>query len=100
LLGAGPDDSDGELSLGNAGQDSGAQNIRVNSATMRNLLNGLPKPSGPRHVALAFNIVNGDLFRWQWMWGRVADRFGIEAAPFDGKVRPLEQRMLRRQFQK
>ena len=41
----------------------------------------------------AFNIVNGDVFRWQWMWSRIAEWFGIEAAPFDGIVRPLEQQM-------
>lgn len=38
----------------------------------------------------AFNIVNGDLFRWQWLWGRLANWFGVEAAGFDGTVRPLE----------
>ncbi len=41
----------------------------------------------------AFNIVNGDVFRWQWMWSRIADWFGVEAAPFDGTLRPLEQQM-------
>jgi nucleoside-diphosphate-sugar epimerase len=41
----------------------------------------------------AFNVVNGDVFRWSWMWSRIADQFGIEAAPFDGTVRPLEQQM-------
>ena len=41
----------------------------------------------------AFNIVNGDIFRWQWMWGRIAEWFGVEAAPFDGTVRPLEEQM-------
>ncbi|MFC0203456.1 SDR family oxidoreductase [Novosphingobium soli] len=41
----------------------------------------------------AFNVVNGDVFRWRWMWGRIAAWFGIEAAPFDGTVRPLEQQM-------
>ncbi len=41
----------------------------------------------------AFNVVNGDVFRWSWMWGRIADWFGIAAAPFDGVVRPLEQQM-------
>ncbi|WP_424631300.1 SDR family oxidoreductase [Bradyrhizobium sp. SYSU BS000235] len=40
-----------------------------------------------------FNVVNGDVFRWKWMWGRIAGWFGIEAAPFDGVVRPLEQQM-------
>lgn len=41
----------------------------------------------------AFNVVNGDVFRWQWMWGRIAEWFGLEAAPFDGTIRPLEQQM-------
>jgi len=41
----------------------------------------------------AFNIVNGDVFRWQWMWGRIAAWFGIEAASFDGTPRLLEEQM-------
>ncbi len=41
----------------------------------------------------AFNVVNGDVFRWQWMWSRIAAWFGLEAAPFDGTVRPLEVQM-------
>ena len=35
-----------------ARQSSEAENIRVNAAMVRNLLSGLPKPTGPRHVAL------------------------------------------------
>jgi nucleoside-diphosphate-sugar epimerase len=42
----------------------------------------------------AFNCANGDVFRWQWMWQRLAEFFGIEAAPFDGKGHPLEQQMV------
>ncbi|SFQ00241.1 SDR family oxidoreductase [Sphingomonas rubra] len=41
----------------------------------------------------AFNVVNGDVFRWQWMWNRIAEWFGVRAAPFDGTVRPLEHEM-------
>ena len=41
----------------------------------------------------AFNVVNGDVFRWSWMWGRIAGRFGLEPAPFDGTVRPLAEQM-------
>lgn len=41
----------------------------------------------------AFNTVDGDVFRWQWMWSKLADYFGIEAVQFDGEVRPLEGRM-------
>jgi nucleoside-diphosphate-sugar epimerase len=40
-----------------------------------------------------FNVVNGDVFRWKWMWSRLAGWFGIDAEPFDGVVRPLEQQM-------
>jgi nucleoside-diphosphate-sugar epimerase len=41
----------------------------------------------------AFNVVNGDVFRWSWMWGRIAAWFGLEAAPFDGTILPLETQM-------
>ena len=40
----------------------------------------------------AFNIVNGDTFRWKWMWARIAEWFELEAAPFDGPA-PLGQQM-------
>lgn len=39
-----------------------------------------------------YNVVNGDVFRWQWMWGEIAAYFGLEAAPFSGG-QPLEGRM-------
>ena len=41
----------------------------------------------------AFNIVNGDVFRWSWMWARIAGWFGLDPEPFDGVVRPLEAQM-------
>jgi nucleoside-diphosphate-sugar epimerase len=41
----------------------------------------------------AFNIVNGDVFRWRWMWKRIADWFGVEAAPFHGEGVPLEAQL-------
>ncbi|MEH2295281.1 SDR family oxidoreductase [Nostoc sp.] len=41
----------------------------------------------------AFNIVNGDIFRWIWLWGRLADWFGIEPIGFDGTIHPLEAEM-------
>ena len=31
----------------------------------------------------AFNVVNGDVFRWSWMWGRIAAWFGLAPAPFE-----------------
>ncbi len=41
----------------------------------------------------AFNIVNGDVFRWSWMWQRLATWFGLEAAAFPGEGAPLEQQL-------
>ncbi len=38
----------------------------------------------------AFNIVNGDIFRWSWMWKRIAGWFEVEAADLTGEGIPLE----------
>jgi nucleoside-diphosphate-sugar epimerase len=40
-----------------------------------------------------FNVVNGDVFRWNWMWSRIAAWFDLEPAPFDGTILPLERQM-------
>ncbi len=47
----------------------------------------------PAAANQAFNVVNGDIFRWKWMWERIAAWFGLEPAPFDGTVIPLEKQM-------
>ncbi len=41
----------------------------------------------------AFNIVNGDVFRWQWMWSELARWFGLEPAPYPGQATPLEEQL-------
>src|SRR3954471_17009543 len=41
----------------------------------------------------AFNVVNGDVFRWRWMWDRLAEWFGLQPAPFPGQGTPLEQQL-------
>jgi nucleoside-diphosphate-sugar epimerase len=41
----------------------------------------------------AFNVVNGDVFRWTWMWSRLADYFGLEPAPYSGVGDPLERQL-------
>jgi nucleoside-diphosphate-sugar epimerase len=41
----------------------------------------------------AFNIVNGDVFRWSWMWQRLADYFGVTPAPLPGEGTPLETQL-------
>lgn len=44
----------------------------------------------PEAADEAFNVVNGDVFRWSWMWERIAGWFGLEPAPFPGEGTPLE----------
>jgi nucleoside-diphosphate-sugar epimerase len=41
----------------------------------------------------AFNVVNGDVFRWKWMWERIAAFFGLKPAPFPGEGTPLEKQL-------
>jgi nucleoside-diphosphate-sugar epimerase len=41
----------------------------------------------------AFNIVNGDIFRWSWMWPRIAKWFGVACEGVDGAPVPLEVQM-------
>ncbi|RYI99714.1 MAG: SDR family oxidoreductase [Acetobacteraceae bacterium] len=41
----------------------------------------------------AFNVVNGDVFRWSWMWGRIAQWFGLTPAPFPGEGTPLAEQL-------
>jgi nucleoside-diphosphate-sugar epimerase len=39
----------------------------------------------------AYNIVNGDIFRWSWLWKQLADWFGVEYVGFEGTIQPLEE---------
>ena len=41
----------------------------------------------------AFNIVNGEVFRWNWMWPKLAAYFGLVAAEYPGHAQPLEKQM-------
>jgi len=41
----------------------------------------------------AFNIVNGDVFRWRRLWGTIAAHLGVEVAPYPGRPSPLDQQM-------
>ncbi|MCV4263278.1 SDR family oxidoreductase [Pseudomonas capsici] len=47
----------------------------------------------PEAANQAFNITNGDVFRWKWMWGRIADYFGLHPADFPSAPSPLETQM-------
>ncbi|MDC0667749.1 SDR family oxidoreductase [Nannocystis radixulma] len=41
----------------------------------------------------AFNIVDGDVFRWKWMWSQIAGWFDLAAAPYPGHPTPLVEQM-------
>ncbi len=41
----------------------------------------------------AFNVVNGDVFRWSWMWSRLADWFGLQPATYSGEGIPLQRQL-------
>lgn len=41
----------------------------------------------------AFNITNGDVFRWKWLWYRLSEYFGVEAVGFENEIKPLEKEM-------
>jgi len=47
----------------------------------------------PAAADTAFNITNGDVFRWRWMWPRIAEHFGVAWEGHNGTDRPLEPRM-------
>jgi nucleoside-diphosphate-sugar epimerase len=41
----------------------------------------------------AYNTANGDVFRWKWMWPRVAELLGVEPEGYDTVPRPLVEQM-------
>ncbi len=75
---------------GSAAQWNGLTDMTDARQLARHLLWAATTPAARNQ---AFNVVNGDVFRWSWMWGRIAEWFGLEPAPFDGSVQPLEQQM-------
>ena len=47
----------------------------------------------PAAANQAFNITNGDVFRWKWMWGQIAGYFGLHPAAYPPSPLPLETQM-------
>ncbi len=75
---------------GSAAQWQGLTDMTSASQLAHHLLWATETPAAANQ---AFNVVNGDIFRWSWMWGRIADWFGITPADFDGSVLPLDVQM-------
>jgi len=47
----------------------------------------------PAAANTPYNVTNGDVFRWRWMWPRVMKMLGMEPVVFDGTVRTLSEQM-------
>ncbi|GGG16223.1 NAD dependent epimerase/dehydratase [Rhodococcoides trifolii] len=47
----------------------------------------------PEGANEAFNIANGDVFRWRWMWPKIAEVFGVDPVGFSDTPQPLADRM-------
>lgn len=47
----------------------------------------------PEAANQAFNVANGDIFRWSWLWKQVAEYFGIEYQGFVENNSSLEEIM-------
>ena len=47
----------------------------------------------PEAANTPFNIVNGDVFRWTWLWRQIAEYFGLEVGAYPGHPTPLEEQM-------
>jgi nucleoside-diphosphate-sugar epimerase len=49
--------------------------------------------TNPAAANMPFNTVNGDLFRWTWLWRQIADYFGLEVGKYPGHPVPLQEQM-------
>jgi nucleoside-diphosphate-sugar epimerase len=75
---------------GSAVQWKGLTDMTDARLLARHLIWGSTTPAARNH---AFNVVNGDVFRWSWMWAQIAIWFGVEPAPFAGEGVPLETQL-------
>jgi len=49
--------------------------------------------TSPQAKNQAFNVVNGDIFRWSRLWHKIADYFDIERVGYEDAIHPLEKEM-------
>ena len=75
---------------GSPGQFEGAVDVTDGRILAKHLTWAATAPAAANQ---AFNVVNGEIFRWNWLWPRLADYFGLPAAPYPGHATPLETYM-------
>jgi nucleoside-diphosphate-sugar epimerase len=49
--------------------------------------------STPKAYNQAFNVTNGDVIRWNWMWQKIADYFGLNVPEYSGQPNSLVDQM-------
>ncbi len=47
----------------------------------------------PQAANTAFNVANGDFFRWRILWRHIAEWFGLDVAPYPGHAQPMVEMM-------
>jgi nucleoside-diphosphate-sugar epimerase len=47
----------------------------------------------PAAADLAFNVANGDVFRWRWLWPRLAELLQVRPEGYADRVRPLSEQL-------
>ena len=47
----------------------------------------------PEAANMPFNTVNGDVFRWTWLWQQIATYFGLDVGRYPGHPTPLQDQM-------
>ncbi len=75
---------------GSPQQYEAAVDITDGRIIAKHLLWAATKPAARNET---FNIVNGEVFRWNWMWPKLATYFGLPAAEYPGHAQPLEKQM-------
>ncbi|MEI9895396.1 MAG: SDR family oxidoreductase [Chthoniobacter sp.] len=76
---------------GNAQQWNGLSDV-TDARILAEHLEWASVTPGARNQAL--HVTNGDVFRWNWMWERLASWFGLEPVPFTGKINRLSDQMV------
>ncbi|MBF4572615.1 SDR family oxidoreductase [Herbiconiux sp. VKM Ac-1786] len=75
---------------GSATQWNGVTDVTDSDLLAEQLVWAATDPAGRDQ---AFNIANGDVFRWRTLWPRIAEHFGVAWEGFDTEPAPLEGRM-------
>ncbi|MEF2978582.1 SDR family oxidoreductase [Subtercola sp. YIM 133946] len=75
---------------GSATQWNGVTDVTDSDLIAEQLVWASTDPAGRNE---AFNIANGDVFRWRTLWPRIARHFDVPWRGFEGEPAPLSERM-------